>query len=98
MQSDLEKVRTTLPINLKRKRSASLMKTQPDYVAYVKTRLDLKYDIFVAEVKKPYAKANQLESDLVKVGKQMKKMIDCLLDLDIEQPIVCGLVIEGKIT
>lgn len=39
--------------------------------------------------------SSQLESDFVKVGKEMKEMLDVLLDIGVQSPTVAGILVEG---
>ncbi|CAO3638490.1 unnamed protein product [Cunninghamella blakesleeana] len=53
-------------------------------------------DIFVMEVKPPKKSSNsQLQSDYIKLGKEMKMMIDALSNKNIGDKVVCGLLVEG---
>ena len=56
-----------------------------------------RYDIAVSEVK-PRSNANTnnvVESDLVKIGKEMKWMINNLIKRGTENPVVCGILLQG---
>ncbi|CAO3637363.1 unnamed protein product [Cunninghamella blakesleeana] len=54
------------------------------------------FDLFVAEIK-PVNKNchSQLQSDFVKLGKQMKSMLDHLIKTGVNDPIVTGLLVDG---
>ncbi|KAG2219619.1 hypothetical protein INT45_011344 [Circinella minor] len=69
---------------------------KPDFVVFVSHRND-RYDIAVSEVKPPSnANSNNVvESDLVKIGKEMKWMINNLIKRGIENPVVCGILLQG---
>ncbi|CAO3637683.1 unnamed protein product [Cunninghamella blakesleeana] len=54
------------------------------------------FDLFVVEIK-PIGKSStsQPQSDFVKLGKEMKRMVDCLVNEDIETVQVDGILVEG---
>lgn len=54
-----------------------------------------KYDLFTVEMKPPGGKYNGAYTDLVKVGKEMKIMVDELALAGVKEPIVCGMVVKG---
>lgn len=72
-------------------------KFKPDYIAFVKTRSN-RYDLTIAEVKPMDAHSGKPPSDLVKLGQQMKVMINNLIAHKISSPAVCGILVEGKHT
>jgi hypothetical protein len=61
-----------------------------DYVGSYQAPTGHAYDVLTVEIKPP-----KKSSDLVKVGKEMKVMIDDLVDLGIETPTVAGALLEG---
>jgi hypothetical protein len=66
-----------------------------DYVGSYQAPTGHTYDVLTVEIKPPKKSSeSQLESDLVKVGKEMKDMIDALVDLGIETPTVAGALLE----
>jgi hypothetical protein len=67
-----------------------------DYVGSYQAPTGQTYDVLTVEIKPPKKSSeSQLESDLVKVGKEMKDMIDVLVDLGVETPTVAGALLEG---
>ncbi|KAI7854488.1 hypothetical protein BDC45DRAFT_535502 [Circinella umbellata] len=67
-----------------------------DFVVFVSYRND-RYDIAVSEVK-PRLNANTnnvVESDLVKIGKEMKWMINNLIKCGTENPVVWSILLQG---
>lgn len=72
---------------------ASLM---ADYTVSYVPYAGITFDLLVVEVK-PIGKnsSSQPQSDLVKLGKEMKRMIDYLVDASIENISVCGILVEG---
>ncbi|CAO3641119.1 unnamed protein product [Cunninghamella blakesleeana] len=73
--------------------NASLM---ADYTVSYSPHAGITFDLLVIEVK-PISKnsSSQPQSDLVKLGKEMKRMIDYLADASIENISVCGVLVEG---
>ncbi|KAG0179965.1 hypothetical protein DFQ29_001442, partial [Apophysomyces sp. BC1021] len=69
-------------------------KFKPDYVAYVQKWRN-RYDVLVAEFKPINRRNNRPPSDLVKLGQQMKIMINSIVKADISSPVVCGILVEG---
>ncbi|KAG2219614.1 hypothetical protein INT45_011339 [Circinella minor] len=69
---------------------------KPDFVVFVSHRND-RYDIAVSEVKPPSNSNsnNVVESNLVKMGKEMKWVINNLIKRGIENPVVCGILLQG---
>jgi hypothetical protein len=67
-----------------------------DYVGSYKTSTGCSYDVLAVEVK-PVSKTSnsQLEFDYVKVGKEMKEILDVLLDNGVQSPTVGGILVEG---
>ncbi|EIE79722.1 hypothetical protein RO3G_04427 [Rhizopus delemar RA 99-880] len=70
-------------------------KFKPDYIAYVKTR-STRHDLTIAEVKPTGASLGKPPSDLVKLGQQMKLMLNNLISNKIPSSVVCGILVEGK--
>ncbi|KAI9250255.1 hypothetical protein BDA99DRAFT_608542 [Phascolomyces articulosus] len=68
---------------------------KPDFVAFVSSRKDLA----VAEIKPPSnnASTNHGESDQVKLGKMMRSMYNALIQSKVSNPIVGGILVEGKV-
>ncbi|KAI8139785.1 hypothetical protein BJV82DRAFT_626136 [Fennellomyces sp. T-0311] len=67
-----------------------------DYIGSHTTTTGAKYDLLVVEVKPPAKSSrNQLQSDFVKLGKEMKDIIDALIDFGVEAPCACGILVEG---
>ncbi|KAI7893519.1 uncharacterized protein EV154DRAFT_479271 [Mucor mucedo] len=70
-------------------------KFNPDYIAYVKVR-SIRHDVTIAEVKPTNAGSGRPPSDLVKLGQQMKVMLNNLVIYRIDPPTVCGILVEGS--
>ncbi|KAL1926233.1 hypothetical protein VTP01DRAFT_5930 [Rhizomucor pusillus] len=70
---------------------------KPDYLASVIPDIGFKYDVFVLEVKKRRKQSNQYFSDLVKTGKEMKRMVDAMVELGVESPAALGIVVAGDV-
>lgn len=68
---------------------------KPDYLASVIPDIGFKYDVFVLEVKKRRKQSNRYFSDLVKTGKEMKRMVDAMVELGVESPAAFGIVVAG---
>lgn len=68
---------------------------KPDYLASVIPDIGFKYDVFVLEVKKRRKQSNRYFSDLVKTGKEMKRMVDAMVELGVESPAALGIVVAG---
>ncbi|KAG1045146.1 hypothetical protein G6F43_011332 [Rhizopus delemar] len=66
-------------------------KFKPDYIAYVKIR-STRHDLTIAEVKPTGASLGKPPSDLVKLGQQMKLMLNNLISYKIPSPVVCGIL------
>ncbi|KAI9243361.1 hypothetical protein BDA99DRAFT_449175 [Phascolomyces articulosus] len=67
-----------------------------DYVGSYSSLAGKVFDILAVEVKPPKkVSSGQLQSDFVKTGKEMKDMLDTLVDNGIHDAIVAGFVIEG---
>ena len=66
---------------------------KPDYGAYV-NGLSEKYVVLVAEFKHPTGRQKQLESDFIKLGKEMRCMINKLIKVGVEKPVVCGILVN----
>ncbi|CAO3651166.1 unnamed protein product [Cunninghamella echinulata] len=80
-------------INNEDDNTATLM---ADYTIFYQSNLNKNFDLFVVEVK-PIGKScgSQVQSDLVKLGKEMKRMVDFLVAEDIDQITVCGMLVKG---
>ncbi|KAG2223514.1 hypothetical protein INT45_000834 [Circinella minor] len=67
-----------------------------DYVGTYQTTSGNKFDVLSCEVK-PFGKksSSQVQSDFTKLGKELKQMVDKLLDYGIESPVVVGVLVEG---
>ncbi|CAO3699003.1 unnamed protein product [Rhizopus stolonifer] len=68
---------------------------KPDYIAYAKTR-STRHDITIAEVKPTHSRSGKPPSDLVKLGQQMKVMLNNLISHKVTDPIVCDILVKGK--
>ncbi|CAO3653540.1 unnamed protein product [Cunninghamella echinulata] len=66
---------------------------KPDYTASAASRDGDKFDLFVIEVKAPGR--NQNSNDKVKIGEQMKVMLNALHKRKLSQWVVCGLLVDG---
>ncbi|KAI9270467.1 hypothetical protein BDA99DRAFT_416573, partial [Phascolomyces articulosus] len=67
-----------------------------DYIGSYTSTTDETFDLLAVEVKPPQKSSNhQLQSDYVKVGKEMKEMVDRLVKKGISNPITCGILVEG---
>ncbi|KAI7850360.1 hypothetical protein BDC45DRAFT_247474 [Circinella umbellata] len=56
-----------------------------------------KFDVLACEVKPcKTTSISQVQFDFVKLGKEMKEMLDALLDYGVKSPLVTGVLIEGK--
>ena len=67
-----------------------------DYVGTYQTTSGDKFDVLSCEVK-PFGKksSSQVQSDFTKLGKELKQMVDKLLDYGIESPVAVGVLVEG---
>ncbi|KAI9246282.1 hypothetical protein BDA99DRAFT_576679 [Phascolomyces articulosus] len=67
-----------------------------DYVSTYQTTSGDKFDFLSCEVK-PFGKksSSQVQSDFTKLGKELKQMVDKLLDYGVESPVVVGVLVEG---
>lgn len=70
-------------------------KFKPDYIAFVKIR-STRHDLTIAEMKPTGASSSRLPSDLVKLGQQMKVMLNKLIGYIAASPVVCGILVEGE--
>ncbi|KAG2219058.1 hypothetical protein INT45_008902 [Circinella minor] len=68
-------------------------KYNPDYVAYIKS-VDINYDVVVGEFKAPNINS-QVESDLLKLGKEMVIMYNKPVKKGIREPHVCSILAHG---
>ena len=66
---------------------------KPDFLAFVSD----KYEMVVGGVKPPHniSSTNHGESDLVKLGRMMRTMLNDLILIGIKDPIVGGVLVEG---
>ncbi|KAG1501684.1 hypothetical protein G6F50_003234 [Rhizopus delemar] len=67
---------------------------KPDWVVYIKSWTS-RLDLAVLELKRPSGSNNGPVSDFVKLGRQMKTMLGKLVDIGVESPVVCGILVEG---
>ncbi|ORX56916.1 hypothetical protein DM01DRAFT_299896 [Hesseltinella vesiculosa] len=67
---------------------------KPDFLVS-KEAASSKYNLVVGEVKRPNHRSNQEESDLVKLGKELKVMYNQLVVQRVSSPVVCGILIDG---
>lgn len=65
---------------------------KPDYALFV-NGLSKRFVVLVAEFKHPESK-QRMESDMVKIGKEMRAMLNRLVKLGIKDPIVCGVLVN----
>lgn len=70
-------------------------KFKPDYIAFVKIR-STRHDLAIAEVKPTNGRSGKPPSDFVKLGQQMKVMLNNLINYQVVAPVVCGILVEGK--
>lgn len=68
---------------------------KPDFVAYVNGTVKQE-GILTAEFKGPNGRCAGIRSDLVKLGQQMKYMLDCLIAERVPSPVVCGVLVESR--
>ncbi|CDH52271.1 predicted protein [Lichtheimia corymbifera JMRC:FSU:9682] len=67
-----------------------------DYIGSKKAPTGEIFDILAIEVKPPCKSSNaQLQSDFVKLGKEMKSMVDRLHSHGIKDSVVCGVLFNG---
>lgn len=70
----------------------------PDFALYLDPLSVVNFELFVVEVKKPENFSNgHLETDLVKLGKEMQVALHKLIEKKVESPEVVALLIEGKL-
>ncbi|KAI7847469.1 hypothetical protein BDC45DRAFT_562282 [Circinella umbellata] len=69
---------------------------KPDFVVFMQHRQD-RYGLAVSEIKSPCnANSNNvIESDRVKMGREMKWMLNDLLKKGVHDPVVGGILLEG---
>ncbi|KAI9257183.1 hypothetical protein BDA99DRAFT_515763 [Phascolomyces articulosus] len=65
---------------------------KPDYALYV-NGLSKRFVVLVAEFKPPGGK-DRMESDLVKIGNEMRFMVNRLVKLGVESPVVGGILVN----
>lgn len=69
---------------------------KPDLLVKLKIGKSAQIDFFTAEIKKPGANySNQLESDFVKIHREMKLMIDKQIEIGIDDPVTYSVLVEG---
>lgn len=69
----------------------------PDFVAYVDPMSTINFELFVIEVKKHGNYGNEnLEKNLIKLGKEMQLALDKLVLYKVENLEVVGLLVEGE--
>ncbi|KAG2223036.1 hypothetical protein INT45_008237 [Circinella minor] len=64
---------------------------KPDYMLYA-NGLSKKFIVLVAEFKPPKA-YQRFEFDYIKLGKEMRLLINRLYGLGVEKPVVCGILV-----
>lgn len=70
----------------------------PDLAPFVEVNSTTNYELFFVEVKrKGKYQNNNLENDLVKLGKEMHTALNKLVKKRVRNPEVVGLLIEGSI-
>lgn len=71
-------------------------KYKPDFVIFVNHSQD-RYDVGVSEIKSPHRKGVNtiVESDQVKIGKEMASMINYLVMEGVNHPVVGVILLEG---
>lgn len=67
----------------------------PDYVNYVRLR-GTSIELMAIEVKKPGN--NKEESDLVRLGKELKTMVNKMVKTSVKNPVAVGVLVKGKHT
>lgn len=73
------------------KEKEACAKYMPDFTAAV-TYHNRTFDLFATEVKKP----KQQRMDLHKLGSMLKVMLNDLVEARIQDPVVCGMIVDGK--
>lgn len=69
---------------------------KPDLLILLNLPNKKQIDFFTCEIKKPFGNlCNQMESDYVKIHKEMKLIIDAQIDLGVQRPIAFSLLVEG---
>ena len=70
----------------------------PDLTLFIEVNSTTNYELFFVEVKrKGKYQNNNLENDLVKLGKEMHTALNKLMKKRVRNPEVVGLLIEGNI-
>ncbi|KAF7720574.1 hypothetical protein EC973_007386 [Apophysomyces ossiformis] len=67
-------------------------KLLPYYTAFAAVRGRC-FDLFAVEVKKP----KQVHNDLEKLGDELKRMLNALVEAGVTSPVVCGAVVDGAV-
>lgn len=65
---------------------------KPDFGIYV-NGLSQRFEVVVGEFKAPKGHC-QGESDTIKIGKEMRTMINRLITIGVEDPVVCGVLVS----
>ncbi|KAF7724813.1 hypothetical protein EC973_000697 [Apophysomyces ossiformis] len=93
----LEACLTSSSSSFKRPRRSTVMdeEFEPDFTSYVDVH-GRRFDLFCVEVKKPGGRNGGPYTDLVKLGKEMKLMLDALIKSEVPNPKVCGLLVNGS--
>ncbi|KAI9472489.1 MAG: hypothetical protein EXX96DRAFT_622664 [Benjaminiella poitrasii] len=69
---------------------------KPDFLVKLNIVKNVQIDFFTVEIKKPGGNLfNQLESDFVKIHRQMKFMVDSQIELGVDDPICYAMLVEG---
>lgn len=66
---------------------------KPDFGIYV-NGLSQRFEVVVGEFEAPKGHC-QGESDTIKIGKEMRTMINRLVTIGVEDPVVCGVLVSG---
>lgn len=80
----------------KRKHDEDKNRFKPDYVVFLSQRSS-RLDLACAEVKPPANTSTYPKSDLVKLGQEMKLMLNKMLKEGVEVPVVGGVLVSGFI-
>ncbi|KAF7725667.1 hypothetical protein EC973_009474 [Apophysomyces ossiformis] len=67
---------------------------KPDFMV-TSTCVSFPLAIVVGEFKPPQFNSNQNESDIVKIGKEMRGMLNDLVKKNTPNPVVCGVLVQG---
>ncbi|KAL9538498.1 hypothetical protein MBANPS3_010889 [Mucor bainieri] len=80
---------------LQKESAADVLKFKPDFVSYYHQRNN-RFDLVVVEIKPRSNLSSSPPSDFVKLGQQMKIMINRLVAHHIPNPVVGSLLVEGN--